>query len=296
MTNSTTMSAIPRQTKKPGKIIWLPALRRVDGSRTISGPKSAYAEVEPRDETEEKMSLEATVSTRVSDQTEGLHLENAALRREIEALRRQVSDLNTYMTLAYRDPLTGLRNRRAFEERMTEEIARATRHTDRTFSLVVIDVNHFKHINDTHGHVTGDEVLKWVGSFIDSNIRGEDVCCRLGGDEFAIILPDTDVTGVEQFIARLRVELTAVQSTLDLQISLSIGAATYPAQGKTAHELMSQADAAMYLDKRQNRPATSKIIKAKSLTNRRPRIRLIRSTGATASLNATKNPRLFDNP
>ena len=132
------------------------------------------------------------------------------LQSENDDLRAEVEELREYRRLAYRDPLTGLRNRRYLDERMREEMQRARRHTNPTFSVLLFDLNDFKRINDEHGHAVGDECLRFIARFLEDNLRDHDVCCRTGGDEFTAILPESDAAGAELLVARLRASLARV--------------------------------------------------------------------------------------
>ena len=175
------------------------------------------------------------------------------LRRSDAALRRALEKMNTFRDLAYSDPLTGLYNRRYFEERMEQEISRLRRRPDNHFSVLVIDVNGFKGINDTFGHLAGDELLKNVATYLEEHLRGHDVCCRTGGDEFMVILPDTDGNEFAPVVARLRAGLGKINGNANKQIGLSIGAVTWPDHGATGNDLIAAADAAMYQDKQRQK-------------------------------------------
>jgi len=111
------------------------------------------------------------------------------LLRENADLRHELTRLEAYRTLAYRDELTGLWNRRYFTERLTEELSRARRQPRRHFGIMMVDVNDLKAINDAHGHAEGDLVLRWVAEFLERLLRTHDVLCRVGGDEFAVLFP-----------------------------------------------------------------------------------------------------------
>lgn len=166
------------------------------------------------------------------------------MRVELEALRKENERL---VALAYRDPLTGLRNRRCFSERLTEELCRNhRRHTP--LSIICLDLNGFKHLNDTKGHQAGDEALIGVGNFLEAMTRAEDLCCRLGGDEFAILLTDTDAVQCCVVVNRIRARLVDLIK-LGLNQGLSIGSATLQ-EGDDEVSLFARADEAMYADKR----------------------------------------------
>ena len=129
----------------------------------------------------------------------------ARLSRENAALKRELARLQVYRAMAYRDPLTGLWNRRYFEERLDEELSRSQRAgLGRRFSVMVLDLNDFKATNDRHGHPVGDTVLKDVGDFLVTHLRHHDVACRTGGDEFSVLLPDLSADDCGHLIDRLR--------------------------------------------------------------------------------------------
>lgn len=157
--------------------------------------------------------------------------------------------------LAYRDELTGLDNRRTFDERLTQEILRSRRYAY-TCSLLVIDVDHFKRVNDSYGHQAGDIALRRLAGLIESQIRASDRAARYGGEEFAVILPQTDSRAARPIADRIRelIESTPVESGADvLSITVSIGIAAYPGSGKTAAELFASADRALYRAKQSGR-------------------------------------------
>lgn len=176
-----------------------------------------------------------------------------SLVQENLALRQEVEDLQVYRALAYRDPLTGLRNRRYMEERLGEEIDRSKRGTESPFSVLMVDVDEFKAINDTHGHGIGDETLVWVAQFLERNLRDHDICCRTGGDEFTILLPRADAEGCAQLVERLREQLDTANAGRTIAVSLSVGSATWPRDGATASRLLETADTAMYRDKQRRK-------------------------------------------
>lgn len=122
-----------------------------------------------------------------------------------------------------RDPLTGMYNRRYFAERLEYELERTKRYSV-PLSLIIIDLDKFKSINDNHGHLEGDRVLKAVAKTLDTNSRSVDIVARWGGEEFAILLPHTDIIGAEVVAERLR--KTVEELSIGIQITLSAGVAS----------------------------------------------------------------------
>jgi diguanylate cyclase (GGDEF)-like protein len=178
------------------------------------------------------------------------------LSRQNAVLRKEIARLQAYRAMAYRDPLTALWNRRFFEERLKEEISRSQRAgSSRKFSVMIIDINDFKDINDTHGHQTGDHLLKWVGGFLTDHLRTHDVPCRTGGDEFAVLLPDLSSDDCGRIMSRLRDQLAAANVARDIPVHLSLGTASWPEEGTSAEILIASADEAMYADKRRQKAA-----------------------------------------
>jgi diguanylate cyclase (GGDEF)-like protein len=175
------------------------------------------------------------------------------LQRENARLRLVVAELEAYRNLAYRDTLTGLWNRRYFEERLSEEISMGSRDSWRRFSLLVLDINDLKRINDHHGHATGDELIKRAGSFLRSRLREHDVCCRTGGDEYAVIVRELGAAESAQLVARLRSELRVFNGRRDNPLSLAMGTASFPDDGTSSRQLYLRADERMYADKRRGK-------------------------------------------
>ncbi len=163
------------------------------------------------------------------------------LKTELASLRRENQRLNT---LAYRDVLTGLRNRRFLTERLDEELTRLDRGHARHLGVISVDVNHFKQLNDRCGHAAGDAALLSVAVFLDAQMRGNDLCCRVGGDEFTIILPDTDPPQLCAVAQRLKDRMHLLH-----ELTIAVGTASWAA-GENADCLLDRADVAMYADKR----------------------------------------------
>lgn len=142
-------------------------------------------------------------------------------------------------------PLTGLLNRRAFEEAMTDAIANAKRH-HRLVSLLLVDADHFKRINDSFGHAVGDEVLKKLAELLKARLRLNDVVARVGGEEFAVLIPEGDPDGALK-VARDIVERVASTDFPTLgQVTVSVGLCTLAYANDIRERLLRLADEAMY--------------------------------------------------
>ena len=160
-------------------------------------------------------------------------------------------------TMATKDPLTGLYNRRVFKEKLAQEIMRAGRFGS-PLSLLVADLDHFKEINDTYGHLAGDETLRQIAALIKDSVRKDDTPCRYGGEEFAIILPAANATDALAIAERLRKSVGQYPIRVGdfrIQITISIGIAVY--QGESAEDLFEKADRATYSSKINGRDRVS---------------------------------------
>jgi len=154
---------------------------------------------------------------------------------------------------ASHDPLTRLNNRRHFLERIQQEITRAGA-TGETFSIVFLDVDELKRINDTYGHLAGDALLREVSNAMMDAVRGEDVVARYGGDEFVVLLPATPAAAAASVAQRIsdgivRHRFMAGRELLQIP-GVSLGLANFPQDGKTAEDLLASADATLYRQKR----------------------------------------------
>ena len=178
-----------------------------------------------------------------------------AMRDEIEEqLQARLYDLAT------RDPLTQAFNRRHFEERLAAEWAWGARH-DRSCAICSIDADHFKNVNDTHGHAAGDYVLSELANVVRTIVRKEDIFARLGGEEFVVLARGTTLDAALVLADRIRAAIEHHAFDYDgkrLAITVSIGVATSADPGITAAtDLMSRADAALYRAKREGRNRVS---------------------------------------
>lgn len=162
----------------------------------------------------------------------------------------------TLRAQAVHDSLTGLYNRRYLEQALEREVLRAARN-GRPVGVIMLDLDHLKRFNDTHGHEAGDVLLRTLGDFLVTHVRAEDIACRYGGEEFVVILPEASL---EMSRARAEELWKGVQGLsvnfhgeLLRGVTASVGVAAFPAHGKTMAELLRAADAALYAAKRQGR-------------------------------------------
>lgn len=165
--------------------------------------------------------------------------------------------------LAIRDGLTGLFNRRVFDETFHKEFKRAERATE-PLSLLMVDIDHFKKINDTHGHPSGDIVLMEISRRLSLHLRETDILCRYGGEEFAAILPNCKIQEASEVAERVRcaIQDSAVQLMpgSDIPVTISIGIAAFPETTQSEKNLLDSADKALYEAKKtgRNRLATAR--------------------------------------
>ncbi|MEJ1392387.1 MAG: GGDEF domain-containing protein, partial [Candidatus Sedimenticola sp. (ex Thyasira tokunagai)] len=175
-------------------------------------------------------------------------VEMSVLRKELDQVRQQAST----------DPLTGLSNRKVFFETLEETIAAATEEAGADFCLVMLDIDHFKNVNDTHGHLVGDKVIRFVADTLKKNTKGRDTAARYGGEEFTLLLPQTQTTGAVALSESIRntiADTSLVHSknkTPIGQVTISAGVALFR-PGDTPTELIERADNALYYAKKHGR-------------------------------------------
>lgn len=211
---------------------------------------SGAAEADMDQAVAERKSLLITMAEQVA-----MAVTNLRLR---EQLRQQ----------AIKDPLTGLYNRRRLEETLQEELSWAERH-DGTVGVIMLDVDHFKQLNDTHGHETGDAVLRELGGLLNRSLRREDRAFRYGGEEFTLVILKTNAKRLCRLAELVRVR---VEEELNLSLftestgkeTVSLGAAQFPDHARDLHGLLQAADRALYLAKHRGRNRVAFAAKAAS--------------------------------
>ena len=164
--------------------------------------------------------------------------------------------VNNTMALAVTDELTGLYNRRYFDRHLNVMLSKA-QEQDRDIALMILDIDHFKAVNDNHGHDVGDAVLREFAARLRRNIRGVDLACRFGGEEFVVLMPDTDTGQAEAVAERVRQSMVEkpfeVGPTRPLSVTVSAGVALKESQADTPETLVKRADVALYRAKREGR-------------------------------------------
>jgi len=169
----------------------------------------------------------------------------------------KISLFQSTQELAYVDPLTQVFNRRYFDQRFQKEIGRAQRYK-RAMSVLMIDIDHFKKYNDRRGHLAGDNAIRQVTALLENNLRKADVVCRYGGEEFVVILPEIDLGQASKVAEKLR---KAVMASVfpgegkagNGRLTISIGVAAFPENGKHAEQILLRADQALYKAKNAGR-------------------------------------------
>jgi diguanylate cyclase (GGDEF)-like protein/PAS domain S-box-containing protein len=201
----------------------------------INGVLLNYHDITERKQAEEELK---EINKRLEDQLGEIKILQGYLREQ-----------------AIRDPLTGLFNRLYLYTTMERELARAKRENS-PISVMMIDIDLFKDLNDTHGHQAGDEVLKALGGLLRNGIRQGDIACRYGGEEFLIIMPGVDEADAERRAEAIRRDFNNLRvhyEGAELFATISMGIAFYPGHGKDINEIIKASDAAMYKAKQAGR-------------------------------------------
>jgi diguanylate cyclase (GGDEF)-like protein/PAS domain S-box-containing protein len=186
-------------------------------------------------------------------------LAEAALRDANQKLESQLREIESLQALLYeqavRDPLTQLHNRRYLNEAIERVSHHAQRYSE-TFSVIMLDIDHFKAINDRHGHLTGDNCLIALAKLIQQHCRKSDITCRYGGEEFILVLPNSDSDGAVQYAEKLRLLVSSEVFTVDaleIKLTISLGIAFYPVHGTDYMQIINKADEALYTSKHTGR-------------------------------------------
>jgi diguanylate cyclase (GGDEF)-like protein len=178
-----------------------------------------------------------------------------ALANQLAVALSNAASVRRLEELATTDGLTGCFNKRHFHDELTARLTAAERF-GRQLSLLVVDLDHFKTVNDTYGHATGDTVLRELGTLLRRLGRETDVVARFGGEEFCVLCEETDARGAFQLAERARAELAATEISTELgalRVTCSIGVATFPEHARDKQELFEAADRALYSAKRDGR-------------------------------------------
>lgn len=198
----------------------------------------------------------ADLLAEANDQLIMISLRTQHAQSEAEIRRRELEQQNRDLREeSIRDTLTGVFNRRFFEESLTKELSRATR-TGKPIGLLFLDIDHFKNLNDTHGHLFGDLVLAQVAGIIERESRESDVVARYGGEEFVVLLTETTADGIDSVAERIRASVESLEVTRDgdsVPVTISIGAASSESPDDTPKALIGRADEMVYESKRAGR-------------------------------------------
>lgn len=206
-----------------------------DRDQRLSGRLMVFREVTERKQVEKRLRY---VNDRLQSQLIEIGLLQSKLREQ-----------------AIRDPLTNLFNRRYLEETLERELARAARE-QYSICVIMIDLDHFKRINDTYGHEAGDHLLKALAATLSEQSRRGDFVCRYGGEEFVIVMPNISIETAYERAERLRNTLNSLSlpyGYYSLSVTISMGIACYPVNGQTREAILRAADQAMYAAKEAGR-------------------------------------------
>lgn len=174
-------------------------------------------------------------------------IKDPALRERLGEMHQLLERKNQSMEdLAFRDSLTGLHNRRFFDKTLMQEWQRWLRYK-RPFCLIMVDIDHFKKVNDTHGHQKGDSVLRSVSAILEENTRSSDMVCRYGGEEIVIILPETALERAAGTAEKLRTLVSRqIPEIEEIPLTISLGVSQSQSLYTDAHQVLEAADQALY--------------------------------------------------
>jgi diguanylate cyclase (GGDEF)-like protein len=214
--------------KDPSRYLDLRVTPLYDQGQLLNGRLMVFRDITERKQVEKRLRY---VNDRLQTQLIEIGLLQSKLREQ-----------------AIRDPLTNLFNRRYLEETLDRELARAARE-GYSVCVIMIDLDHFKRINDTHGHEAGDEVLKTLAITLSEHCRRGDFACRYGGEEFVVIMPNINMDTAYERAENIRQSLNSLRIPYGpyfLAITISMGIACYPINGETRETILHAADQAMY--------------------------------------------------
>ncbi|MFO7665099.1 MAG: diguanylate cyclase [Desulfobacterales bacterium] len=215
----------------------------------VEAQRSESAQIKANEELRE---LQAVLEERVEQRTSDLDLSNQQLTIQLERVNSLQEKLRQE---AIHDSLTGLFNRRFLDETLPLELARLKRENS-PLTILMVDIDHFKNINDTYGHQIGDDVLQSLGNALKTSVRAGDIVCRYGGEEFILIFPGMNATNGRTQAEKLRVMIASqTVSGRDqlISVTISIGGSVFPHDGNSSDELISVADLALYRAKQTGR-------------------------------------------
>ena len=197
----------------------------------------------------------------IKDEIKVLESSSGSFKDQLQQAAHEIDQLKIqmarYRNEALTDPLTRIDNRRGFDKKLKDAIAEANANGI-SLALIMADIDHFKKVNDTHGHLVGDNVIRMVAATIKDSIKGKDLAARIGGEEFAVLLPDTPFNGAMKLADNIRITF----DRLDLKkkntgenlgkITLSFGVSTYK-KDETAEDFVNRTDRALYQSKKTGR-------------------------------------------
>lgn len=210
------------------------------------------------------MELISAIAKNIILETKAIATDSQSLKKQMETTASEIISLKKQLEgikqAAKTDMLTGLLNRRGFDEAMHEALMNSD-NRNRPLSIIMADIDHFKKVNDTHGHLIGDNVLKILSKLLKKQIKGKDTAARFGGEEFIIILPETSLKGAFAVAEQIRETLQAIRWTTKGSgkaigtITISLGVAQYKVDD-SVESLVSRADHALYAAKKSGRNKT----------------------------------------
>jgi diguanylate cyclase (GGDEF)-like protein len=206
------------------------------------------------EEISKKIDHKSTALVHIEKEKESVNRELSEYKKREQELIKLRKELEKYKVESVTDPLTGLFNRKFLVKKFEEEMERSKRYNSK-FSVIFIDIDNFKRINDVYGHIVGDFVLKYLANIIKSELRKVDYAFRYGGEEMVVLLSETDLDGAMKFANRL---LETVRNTIfrykteELKITVSMGVVEYKT-GEPLDQIINRADAAMYRAKKEGK-------------------------------------------